>query len=1129
MKISYSEGDPGPRPRVDWGDALAIPRFYGREEEMALLSQWIVQDDCHVVSVLGMGGIGKSALSVNMMHQLVGTGQAVGTGPCACPVPTCPFEVVIFRSLRDAPSCEALLDDCLQVFSPVGTVPCACSPADLEQRISLLLEHLRKVRTLLVLDNLECLLQEGNVRGHFRPGYEGYELLLQRVVETVHRSCLLFTSREQPARLRLLESRYPLARSLRLTGLDVVACQQFFVEKAVVGSQHEQEGLIEVYAGNPLALKIVAETIVDLFGGKIGQFLASEAPVIFDGITDLLSEQFARLSALEQTVLYWLAIMREPGTLSELLALLVTPLPRRQVLLEAVDGLRRRSLIESGKRPGSFTLQSVVLEYVTATLIAEGCSEIQQHRLYKLIQYGLSQAHAKEYVRQTQRRLLVSPLLAALQSIYLSQAEMEEQLLCLLDQLRAQADFAQGYGPANLLVLLRLQRGHLRDLDLSQLSIRGTYLQNTEMQNTSLAGALMYDTVFTEAINATWAVAVSPDGRLWAAGTLQGKVRIWEEGGQTLRLIWQAHTCHVQALAFSPDGRTLGSGSADGTVKLWDVDSGAWLWTGWQKSPQSLAFSPDGSLLASAGLDATVQLWDPQSGMSLQTLTHPGGVSAVIWSPDGRMLASGCSHGEIRLCERQENAPSICVEILSVQTTWVTSLAFAPDGRTLASTHWDRTVRLWEVGSLCLLHTLPGQTNQTNRVVWSSDGRTLASSSYDKAIWLWDAEQGRCRAVLHGHTGDVYQLAFTPDSCRLLSSSADSTLRVWDVQSGQCMHVIQGYAVSLYDLDWSPDGRYLVSGGSDALVTIWDVSAETPPRELRGHAWVVHGVGWSPDGRCVASCGLDTTIRLWNPTSLSCVQRFEDSFAMLVGIAWSPDGSLLASGALLQGIQVWDPIEHSLRWIGQLHQTAFSHIVWSPDGVRLVGGGSDGNVYVWESADGTLLQRLSGHQDWVKGVGWSPDGKLLASGSGNGSSGELFVWDVQSGERVRTFAGNPGMVYAVAWSRSHGTCSRGDRLISGGSDGMLRWWDVETAECVSMRATHHETIRSLKVSPDGKSLASCGDDGAIMIWDLTSHEHVRTLRRDRPYERLNITGIRGLNEAQKATLRALGAVEGIAP
>jgi hypothetical protein len=194
----------------------------------------------------------------------------------------------------------------------------------------------------------------------------------------------------------------------------------------------------------------------------------------------LLDEQYARLSDLEQTVLYWLAIMREPLTFNELQTLLAYPLPRVQ-MLEAVDSLRQRSLIERGKRPGSFTLQSVVLEYMTATLIAEVCSEIQQHRLGRLIQHSLFQATAREYIRQTQERMLLSPLLTHLQSIYPRRTEVEEQLLSLLNELREWADYTQGYGPANLITLLHLLRGHLSGLDLSHLSIREAYSQDAEL------------------------------------------------------------------------------------------------------------------------------------------------------------------------------------------------------------------------------------------------------------------------------------------------------------------------------------------------------------------------------------------------------------------------------------------------------------------------------------------------------------------------------------------------------------------------------------------------------------------------------------------------------------------------
>jgi WD40 repeat protein len=152
-------------------------------------------------------------------------------------------------------------------------------------------------------------------------------------------------------------------------------------------------------------------------------------------------------------------------------------------------------------------------------------------------------------------------------------------------------------------------------------------------------------------------------------------------------------------------------------------------------------------------------------------------------------------------------------------------------------------------------------------------------------------------------------------------------------------------------------------------------------------------------------------------------------------------------------------------------------------------------------------------------VAFSPDGSRLATSSGFSNSGELVVWDAHSGEDVRTLTGHPGVASAVTWSPN------GEQLISGGSDGMLRWWKIQSGECLWVREAHRGTVQALKVSPDGGRLASCGDDGAIVLWDLHRGEPLQTLRRDRPYERLNITGIRGISEAQKASLRALGAFE----
>src|SRR5438874_7296189 len=592
---------PAGGPRVDWGDALDVPSFYGREQELALLSYWVLQDGCRVVSVLGMGGIGKSALVVNAMRRMAGH-----------------FQVVIFRSLRDAPACETLVEECLKVLAPQ---PLNLAPADLEHRLSLLLHHLREQQVLLVLDNLESLLLEGEVLGHLRPGYEGYARLLRSVAETAHQSCLLLTSREKPAALRALEGPKTPMCSLRLLGLEATACEQLLAEHELVGSPQERALLVERYEGNPLALTIVAETITDLFGGAIGPFLAQDTLVV-GSISDLLDEQFRGLSALGQTTLNWLAIAREPVTLEELRPLLVARLAPVQVL-EAVDELRRRSLIERGQRLGSLTLQSVVLEYVSAHLVDQASEEIEQGRLWLLIQYGLSQAQAKDYVRLTQERLLVAPLFTRLESASRGPIDVEDRLRFILDQVRTWNQDAQGYGPANLVTLWRVLRGNLRGLDLSQLALRGVYLQGVEMQEANLSGALLRECVLTETFDAIWAVTISRNGQCWAAGSKRGEVRVWRDAGQTLHLFWQAHTDLVLSLAFSPDERMLASGSLDGSIKLWDVESCALLWSGWHtKGSTCLAFAPDGGMLASAGLDATVRLWDAKLGTPLENVLH---------------------------------------------------------------------------------------------------------------------------------------------------------------------------------------------------------------------------------------------------------------------------------------------------------------------------------------------------------------------------------------------------------------------------------------------------------------------------------------------------------------------------
>lgn len=1093
--------EPVQGPRVDWGDALDVSRFYGRERELEQLAQWVVAERCRVISVLGIGGIGKSALAVKLMHHVAEH-----------------FQVVIWRSLRDAPSCESLLDEWLTILAP-QSLPTE-SPS-LERRLRLLLDCLRQARVFLVLDNLETLLEEGQQTGQMRPGYEAYTGVLQRLAETEHQSCLVLTSREKLGMLRALEGQRAAVRSLRVNWLDQAACAYLLAEKDLVGDETAQGQLIEAYAGNPLALKIVAQTIVELFGGEIAAFL-EQGEILFGGIRDLLREQYDRLTALEQTLVRWLAILREPVSLKEVRAVLSLPESTGE-LLDALDGLSRRSLIEPGRDAGTFTLQSVVLEYVTTRLVSEASQELEQGQLALLLQHGLSLAGSKDYVRRTQERLLVMPLLARMQRYPTPSTTLDTYLYALLEQFRTRSEQAQGYGPANLVLLLRVVRGHLRGLDLSQLVLRQLALQDVEMQDASLVGATLQDSLFSEAFDGMSALAISRSGQYWAAGSERGDVWVWDKEGQVLYRMWRAHMDRIRTLSFSPDEHHLVTGSWDNSIKLWEIANGTLRWSDWRASNlASAAFTPDGRFLATSGGTAgTIHLWELHHYTCVQTLTQASPVSALTWSPDGQFLASGNADGSIYLWERPWTQTTAHAQILTGHTSWVMGLAFALDGRQLASASWDTTVNIWEIPDGRLRLTLTEHTDQVNRVAWSTDGQTLISSSRDRSIRVWDLLQAHSSMVLSGHNADIFGLALTPDHRLLLSGSDDGTLRQWELTSGRCVRVIRGNVLSLFDVSWSPDETQLASGGTDGLITLWDIARGQTLNVLRGHRWSVAGVGWNPDGSMLASGGWDASIRLWNlaaGTSLQIPLHIDDPSTIFFSLAWSPNGQYIAGGTHASGVLIWDLTNQTERWVGRQLPVGIRFVAWSPDSTRLAGTGDGNAIFIWNALDGSLLQQLPGHPGIATCLVWSADGSKIATGGRLQKHGSLFVWDVERGTSLFAREQQGESISALAWG------SHEQELISGDSTGQISWWDISRGASTCVLAAHEGKVQALKKSPDGSRLASCGDDGTIRLWSIHG-EHQQTMRRDRPYERLNMTNIKGLTDAQKETLHLLGAYE----
>ena len=1085
---------------IDWGEALDVSLFYGRTAELVTLEQWICPDRCRLVMLLGMGGIGKTALSVRLAEQLQNE-----------------FEFVIWRSLRNAPPVQELLTDWLSVLSQQRQLDL---PDSFSGKLHQLLDSLRNRRCLLVLDNLESILVADGRAGAYRDGYEAYGQLLETIGQSRHQSCLVFTSREQPRGLSFKAGSTLPMRALHLVGLEPANGQQLIAEKGFVVSQADGRSLIERYGGNPLALKIVATTIQSLFNGNVADFLA-ESTFIFGDISDLLEQQFERLTDLEQQVMVWLAINREGMSLADLREDLV-PAVAQRALLEAVESLQNRSLIETvtgSQQPSThFTQQPVVMEYVTERLIEQISQALMGGDVALCDRYALSKAQTKDYLRNTQVRLILQPVVDQLLAVLGSKAAIGQTLNAVLAKLKAQPPQQPGYAAGNLIKILAHLDINLSGYDFSHLAIWQVYLQGMHLHRVNCAHADFTRSVFTHTLGDILSAAFSPDGQLLATG-IDRNIVLWQLAESRQLTILEGHTAWVMSLAFSPDGKTLASASHDHTVKLWNLETGQCLKTlhGHTSGVQSIAFSADGNLLASGSHDQTICLWNLQTLERFQTFQgHTNRVLSVIFSSTQDWLISSSDDQTIRFWDLQSGT---CVQSLSTHVNWMLSTALSPDGQTLAIGCDGQAVKFWDVATGQCTGILPDYQAHVWAVAFSPDGQWLATGSTDQTVRLWDVKTRQCLKSFQEHTHQVWLVGFSPDGQTLVSSGDDQTVRLWDVLSGYCRTTLESYSNWMASVAFSPDDLTLVSGSKDHQVRLWNLDQGDCIKTLKSHRDVVASVAVSPMpsiSRMLASGSDDHTIKLWDAVTGDCLKTLAGHTDWVQSVCFNLAGETLASGSCDKTVKLWDVRSGECLQTLEGHTQRVKAVTFHPDGTQVVSGSDDQCLKVWAINTGTCLQTLKGHTDWVLSVACSPDGKWLVSGSGDHT---IKRWALSSGQCVQTLAGHSHRVRSVAFSPD------GIWLASGSEDHTVKLWNGQTGECVQTLQGHHQIVWTVTFSQSGKLLASCSEDGTIRVWEVATGECLKILRVDRPYEGMNITGAIGLTPAQRTTLKALGAIE----
>lgn len=1129
-------------PHQDWGEAPDVSKFYGRTEELKQLKKAIVENRCRLVALLAQGGIGKTALSVKLAQQIQGE-----------------FKYVIWRSLRESPPLEKLLTDLIKFLSNQQEITL---PETVGEQIMRLIHHLRSSRCLVVLDNAESILQSGIRAGCYREGYEEYGELFKRVGELDHESCLILTSREQPKEIRHLAGETLPVRILKLTGLKAEA-REIFIAKGIHGSEQDFAKLISLYRGNPQALKLVSSTIKQTFNGSINHFLENGA-IVFGDISELLQKQFDRLSEVEQSLMYWLAINREQVLPAQLQDDCVPRLSMPNIV-EALDSLVCRCLIQPN--PTGFTLQNVVMEYVTDRFVAQVIQELQTSEFHLFKTHALIKASAKDYVRETQIRLILKLILEYLVKNE-TKSRIEQKFIQIISQLRNEephpnppltkgkelvsrvdnkekelvsrvdkgglrgvnSTFATGitprvgYAAGNILNLLVQLQTDLTNYDFSHLTIWQAYLQGVNLPRVNFAYSDLNKSVFSQSIGSIFSVAFSPDQKLLATGGSDGQIRIWQVSNGKQILAWQAHGDWIRCVTFSHDGKLIASGSNDSTIIIWDSKTGDclkilrghkdWVW--------SVSFVLGKHLLVSASSDHTAKVWSIDLGICIYTFNEPEDqVWSAAFSNNGYTLATG-SATSVKLWNVWTRQ---CVKTFQDNATRVRSLSFSPDGKTLVGSSDDRIIKTWDVDSGKCLKTLKSAT--TTRlwsVKYSPDGQKLISGSAD-TIQIWNVEKGECLMTLQEPQHRARSITCSPDGGIIAVGSDDQLIRLWDTKTGEPLRTLQGYTNRIWTIAFQtlhlPQGAFfcLASGSDDGIVRLWDAKTGECIKTLIGHKNRIRSIDFSPDGRILATGSHDRTIKLWDISNGECIKTLRGHVDWVVSVMFTNNNRSLISAGDDQTVLIWDIHTNESKLLREPDEEWMWAFACHPKDEILAVGGSSHAVSLWNIQTGQCLSTLKGHTNRIRAIAFNSTGELLAT-----SSDDLTVrlWNLKTGKCLKILSGHTGQIRSIIFLS---VTAQPEILVTSGDDRTIRLWNIYTGKCLKILNAHSQPIWSVCYSPQMDILFSCSEDETIKLWDIKTGNCIKTLRIPRPYEGMNMTGVTGLTQATVETLKILGAVE----
>jgi RNA polymerase sigma factor (sigma-70 family) len=501
----------------------------------------------------------------------------------------------------------------------------------------------------------------------------------------------------------------------------------------------------------------------------------------------------------------------------------------------------------------------------------------------------------------------------------------------------------------------------------------------------------------------------------------------------------------------------------------------------------AVAFSPDGRRLVTAGgrgrIPGQLKFWDVATAREVGGVSRIPGVRSVAFAPNGQTLATGDYGGAITLRDAQTGDEQA---LLPAHPGGVHGVAYSPDGSLLASAGLDGTAKLWSIDELKEIQVFRGHADRVLAVAFCRQGRALITTSQDKSARIWDLQTGKVLFSLEGHTAAVEAVAVSPDEQLVATASWDETVRLWNAETAQEVAVLRGNEdQAFFAVAFSPDGALLAGAGRDGTIRVWNAQTHESVGMLQKHDADIWALAFSRTG-VLASGSSDRTARLWRFGAGNAPHVLMTSWSEtrpILAAAYAPDGRVLGVATTDKTVHIRDAKSGDVLMVWHSHQDVVTCLAFSPDGQTLASGSADATVKLWDRATGELQRTLVGHVGGVSTVAFAPDGKQLASA---GDDQAIRLWDAASGRVLATLQGHTAAIRALAYAPD------GHTLASGGEDRSIKIWDVSGQTEIATLQGHEGSVRALAFSP-GDVLASASDDATVKIWDLAQKTAQLTL------------------------------------